>query len=123
MSADDPDFVAWEEHIVCHQRGSRVVNYYLKDADGNSVLAVLGTEKSVRHMLYVISGNFIKAYESKNFISPSTKWRAKRHVVDWLTSMTSKNRSGTISHNWICLKTFIYYCLGVNHMQAISCSL
>ncbi|XP_071725145.1 uncharacterized protein [Rutidosis leptorrhynchoides] len=93
MSVDDPTFVAWEEHIVCNERGNRVVHYYLKEADGNSVLAVLGTERSIRHMIYVIAEEFVKEYESKNFINPSTKWRARREVVEWLTSMTSKNHS------------------------------
>ncbi|KAG5252426.1 Agenet domain-containing protein / bromo-adjacent domain-containing [Salix suchowensis] len=93
MSANDDAFVAWEEHIICHERGSRVVHYHLKDTFGDLVLAVIGTERSIRHMAYVVSDEFLEAYGSNESINASTKWRARREVVDWLTSMVSNEGS------------------------------
>ncbi|XP_059624813.1 uncharacterized protein LOC132267922 [Cornus florida] len=90
MSVDSNAFVAWEEHIISQERGNRVVHFYLKDASGNLVLAVVGTERSIRHMIYVVSDEFLQAYESKGFITASTKWRARREVVDWLKSLLSE---------------------------------
>ncbi|GAU38962.1 hypothetical protein TSUD_378380 [Trifolium subterraneum] len=53
MSSDevDPVFVSWEEELICQERGNRVIHFYLRDMSGNSVLAVVGTERSVRHMM------------------------------------------------------------------------
>ncbi|KAJ7946423.1 putative Agenet domain-containing protein / bromo-adjacent domain-containing protein [Quillaja saponaria] len=90
MSASNPAFVEWEEHIICHEKGNRVIHFYLKDASGNSVLAVIGTERSIRHMMYVVSDEFLQAYGSKVSFTAS-KWRARREVVDWLTSVVSRH--------------------------------
>ncbi|KAJ0082777.1 hypothetical protein Patl1_09672 [Pistacia atlantica] len=92
MSKDTHGFVAWEEHIICHERGNRVVHFYLKDTFGDLVLAVVGTERSIRHMMYVVSDEFLNAYGSERFINASTKWRARREVVDWLSSLVVKCR-------------------------------
>ncbi|GAV59865.1 BAH domain-containing protein/Agenet domain-containing protein [Cephalotus follicularis] len=91
MSVNNPSFVAWQEHIVCQERGNRVVHFHLKDAYENLVLAVIGTERSIRHMIYVVSEEFVKAYGANGHINASTKWRARREVVDWLTSIVSNN--------------------------------
>lgn len=93
MSVDSHGFVAWEEHIICHERGNRVVHYYLKDAVGDLILAVVGTERSIRHMTYVVSHEFLQAYGSNESINATTKWRARREVVDWLTSMASQHQT------------------------------
>ncbi|KAK3218808.1 hypothetical protein Dsin_012778 [Dipteronia sinensis] len=94
MSANNPSFVSWEEHIIRHERGNRVVHFYLKDSFGDLVLAVVGTERSIRHMMYVVSDEFIHAYGygSSRFTNMSIKWRARREVVDWLTSVVSDCR-------------------------------
>ncbi|TKY72254.1 hypothetical protein E2542_SST00993 [Spatholobus suberectus] len=84
-------FVEWEEHVICQERGNRVIHFYLKDALGNSVLAVVGTERSVRHMMYVVPDHFLQAYGSTQPIN-ACKWRARREVVDWLTCLVSRNR-------------------------------
>ncbi|KAJ6749393.1 hypothetical protein OIU85_000074 [Salix viminalis] len=124
MPANDDAFVAWEEHIICHERGSRVVHYHLKDTFGDLVLAVIGTERSIRHMAYVVSDEFLEAYGSNESINASTKWRARREVVDWLTSMVSNEGSplhvsntwivGTLSIFWHDKKTGIslHFCYG-----------
>lgn len=92
MSANGHDFVSWEEHIICHERGSRLVHFYLKDKSGTLVLAVVGTERSIRHMMYVVSDEFVNVYGSEGSINASMKWRARREVVDWLTLLVSKWR-------------------------------
>lgn len=89
---DNHSFVEWEEHIECHERGNRVVHFYLKDVSGGSVLAVVGTERSVRHMTYVVSDVFMALPGIKKFVNACTKWRARREVVEWLTSLVSRHR-------------------------------
>ncbi|XP_054796068.1 uncharacterized protein LOC129301536 [Prosopis cineraria] len=91
MTMGNPVFVEWEEQIICQERGNRVTHFYLRDASGNSVLAVVGTERSIRHMMYVVSDEFLQAYGSRDIIS-GCKWRARREVVDWLTCLVSRNR-------------------------------
>ncbi|KAL1815299.1 hypothetical protein ACET3Z_017873 [Daucus carota] len=85
-----PYFIEWREEIVSKEWGNRVVHYYLKDVEGESVLAVVGTERSVRHMFYVVSDQFLSAYGAENSVYAGYKWRARREVVNWLTSMLSK---------------------------------
>ncbi|KAL3508386.1 hypothetical protein ACH5RR_027787 [Cinchona calisaya] len=83
-------FVEWKEQFVSKERGNRVVHYFLKDSSGESVLAVVGTERSVRHMFYVVSEEFLNAYGAENFVHAGFRWRSRREVVNWLTSMLSK---------------------------------
>ncbi|XP_006657942.1 uncharacterized protein LOC102707787 [Oryza brachyantha] len=87
---DGPEFVRWREDFVSQERGSRVVHYYLEDAAGVSHLAVVGTERSLRHMLYVVSEDFREAKGCGGVDGGSgvfaRKWRSRREVVDWLTS-------------------------------------
>lgn len=90
MAGNDHNFVAWEEHILCHERGRRVVHYFLKGLSGDLVLAVIGTERSIRHMMYVVSDDFLRAFGSEGSVNACTKWRARREVVEWLTSLVSK---------------------------------
>lgn len=92
MSENNYNFVGWEENIICQERGNRVVHFYLKEASGSLVLAVVGTERSIRHMMYVVSDEFVKAYGFLGSTNANTKWRSRREVVDWLQSMVSMNR-------------------------------
>ncbi|KAF3792538.1 hypothetical protein EJ110_NYTH08438 [Nymphaea thermarum] len=81
-------FVDWEEIFVSNDKGSRVVHYYLKDSHGNSDLAVVGREKSLRHMVYTVPSQFLRLADVHGFQpSSSLKWRSKREVVDWLSSL------------------------------------
>ncbi|GJN11075.1 hypothetical protein PR202_ga29240 [Eleusine coracana subsp. coracana] len=85
---DGPEFVRWREEFVSQERGSRVVHYYLEDAAGGSHLAVVGTERSLRHMLYVVSEDFRAAQGCDGVDGgPARKWRSRREVVDWLASL------------------------------------
>ena len=76
MSESLPDFVEWREQYINQERGSRLVHYYLEDSSGESYLAVVGAERSLRHMLYVSSSELCQA---------SGGGRGGR-LSDWLTS-------------------------------------
>ncbi|OAY80782.1 hypothetical protein ACMD2_07072 [Ananas comosus] len=89
MGESCPEFVKWREEFVSQERGSRVVHYYLEDSSGGSHLAVVGTERSLRHMLYVVSEEFYRTYASEKLVVSSLKWRSRREVVDWLASFLS----------------------------------
>ncbi|KAH9625700.1 hypothetical protein KSS87_015139 [Heliosperma pusillum] len=92
MAENEVFFVEWMEEFVSQERGSRVVHYLLKDSEGNSVLAVVGTERSLRHMVYVVAEEFLSYSCTDNTIQAGFKWRSRREVVDWLTSMLSKQQ-------------------------------
>ncbi|XP_073297218.1 uncharacterized protein [Primulina huaijiensis] len=83
-------FVEWKEEYVSKERGNRVVHYFLKGNSGESVLAVVGTERSVRHMFYVVSEEFLSVHGPENLVHAGFRWRSRREVVNWLTSMLSK---------------------------------
>ncbi|KAM7492770.1 hypothetical protein LguiA_035691 [Lonicera macranthoides] len=90
MAASGQCFVEWKEQYVSKEKGNRVVHYFLKDSSGESVVAVVGTERSVRHMFYVVSEEFLNAHGAENSIRAGYRWRSRREVVNWLTSMLSK---------------------------------
>ncbi|CAA2995718.1 duf724 domain-containing 3 [Olea europaea subsp. europaea] len=90
MAATEHYFVEWKEQYMSKERGNRVVHYFLKDNSGESILAVVGTERSVRHMFYVVSEEFLNAHGAKNSVHAGFRWRSRREVVNWLTSMLSK---------------------------------
>ncbi|KAM1112973.1 hypothetical protein ACFX13_046631 [Malus domestica] len=83
-------FVEWKEHFVSQEMGNRVVHYFLKHSSGESILAVVGTERSVRHMFYVVSEEFLQVHGIESSNSANFKRRSRREVVDWLTFMLSK---------------------------------
>ncbi|XP_024022152.1 uncharacterized protein LOC21393879 [Morus notabilis] len=99
MPGNDHGFVAWEEHILCHERGNRVVHYFLKDSSEDLVLAVIGTERSIRHMMYVVAEEFVQAYGPLGSVNACTKWRARREVVEWLTSLVSRRCPEELSNS------------------------
>ncbi|KAI3703070.1 hypothetical protein L6452_28825 [Arctium lappa] len=90
MAASGQSFVEWKEEFVSKERGKRVVHYFLKEKSGESVLAVVGTERSVRHMLYVVAEEFLRVNEPNRLVNAAHRWRSRREVVNWLTSMLSK---------------------------------
>lgn len=93
-------YTRWEEVVVSTDKGKREVHYYLKDSCGNSDLAVVGRERSLRHMTYETVDEFLR---SCHLESPSPhcspladgsmplKWKTRREVVDWLSSFISGN--------------------------------
>lgn len=52
-SPGEGQFDSYEERFVSLERHQRVVHYYLK-RHGRETLAVVGTEKSPRHLNYVV---------------------------------------------------------------------
>lgn len=90
MTVNSRCFVEWKEQFVSQERGNRVVHYYLKDSTGDSVLAVVGTERSLRHMFYVVAEEFLEICAKEGTFPAGFKWRSRREVVDWLTSTLSK---------------------------------
>lgn len=124
MSSDeiDPVFVSWEEQVICQERGNRVIHFYLRHVSGDSVLAVVGTERSVRHMMYVVPQQFLQAYGS---INVTYKWRARREVVDWLNHLVLKNQSRRAGNFCLILMCFDdlfvkNYCLWI-HVYVLNC--
>ncbi|VFQ82391.1 unnamed protein product [Cuscuta campestris] len=89
MSGKDRAFVAWEEKNVSQEKGNRLVHYYLKDSVGCSLLAVVGTERSARHMIYAISEEFLDYQDCRNTPFADKRWRTRRELVEWLVSMVS----------------------------------
>lgn len=88
-------FVDWEEQFISHDRGSRIVHYYLKDRHGQNSLAVVGTERSLRHMVYVVRDEFLPLAGLDKTATSAFKWRARREVVEWLQTLLTKTRSNS----------------------------
>lgn len=91
MSGEHGAFVAWEEKIISEEKGNRIIYYYLKDTVGGSLLAVVGRERSIRHMTYTISEEFLDYYRCWNAPIAGTRWRARRDVVEWLISLVPRH--------------------------------
>ncbi|XP_019176883.1 PREDICTED: uncharacterized protein LOC109172190 [Ipomoea nil] len=91
MSGEYRAFVAWEEKFIAEEKGSRIIHYYLKDTVGGSLLAVVGRERSIRHITYTVSGEFLDYYRCWNAPIAGTKWRARRDVVEWLISLVPRH--------------------------------
>ncbi|KAL2347572.1 hypothetical protein Fmac_001572 [Flemingia macrophylla] len=81
-SSEKSVYVSWEEVFVSSDKGRREVHYLLKRRVGGSDLAVVGKEKSLRHMSY--------RYVIRNAsFGPYFKLKSRREVVDWLDSVVS----------------------------------
>ncbi|KAL3643081.1 hypothetical protein CASFOL_013896 [Castilleja foliolosa] len=90
MAVNERYFVEWKEQYVSKERGNRVVHYFLKDNSGELILSVVGTERSVRHMFYVVAEEFLSVRGADSSVQAGFRWRSRREVVNWLTSMLSK---------------------------------
>lgn len=80
---------AWEERVVSKERGSRIVHYTLRDSTTNSLLAVVGIEKSRNHMIYSVTEDYLRVFGSTEAVHSGTKWKARKDVVEFLMSITS----------------------------------
>lgn len=87
--ADNQVRKVWEECIVIAEKGSRIVHYILRDTAGNSLLAVVGTERSVRHMIYTVSADYLRVFGSMGTVNAQTRWRTRAEVVSWLSSLVA----------------------------------
>ncbi|KAE9615396.1 hypothetical protein Lal_00048132 [Lupinus albus] len=84
-------YVRWEEVFVSSEKGRRVVHYFLKRRSGDSDLAVIGKEKSLRHMHY--------RYAMRNpSLGPYLKLKSRREVIEWLDSIVSDSSAEDVSH-------------------------
>ncbi|KAF5205103.1 Agenet domain containing protein [Thalictrum thalictroides] len=92
FAANVGGFLEWKEVFISQVKDSRVVHYYFTDTAGNSILAVVGTERSLRHMVYVVADEFYQLYGTERNITAGFKWRSKREVVEWLTSSLLASR-------------------------------
>ncbi|KAG6420878.1 hypothetical protein SASPL_117422 [Salvia splendens] len=81
---------AWEECVVVPERGSRIVHYKLKDNIGNSVVAVVGRERCINHMVYTVSEDYLRVFGSTGGVYAGKKWQARREVVDWLITVVAR---------------------------------
>ncbi|KAK4398835.1 hypothetical protein Sango_1359000 [Sesamum angolense] len=75
---------AWEERVISQEKGSRIVHYLLRDSTGNSLLAVVGAERSVNHMIYSVTEDFLRVFGSRNAVHAGTRWKARKDVVECL---------------------------------------
>ncbi|KAF8410852.1 hypothetical protein HHK36_003389 [Tetracentron sinense] len=110
MSVKSHGFVEWEEKFVSQERGNRVVHYFLKDSAGSSVLAVVGTERSLWRMHYVVSEEFLQVYGSEKEVKACFKWRSRREVVAWLTlwlSKLSSPRDRSSKARWTSVRSLV----------------
>lgn len=80
------EYVSWEEVFVSSDKGRREVHYFLKRRDGASDLAVIGKEKSLRHMSYHYAIRDRALLPSSSSLS---KLKSRREVVDWLNFIVS----------------------------------
>uniref|UniRef100_A0A0A9ELF4 Uncharacterized protein n=1 Tax=Arundo donax TaxID=35708 RepID=A0A0A9ELF4_ARUDO len=87
----------WEEEVVSNDRGRRLVHYFLRGPGGERELAVVGRERSPRHMSYAVQGRFLRSLAAAAGAGAGAgadggvprKWRSRREVVDWLSSLVS----------------------------------
>lgn len=98
-SSSQRRFVDWEERFVSNERGFRVVHYLLRDRLGTQWLAVVGTERSLRHMVYVVCDEFLHVAGLDKSTTSGYKWRARREVVDWLSSFLIESRASDANYS------------------------
>ncbi|KAK7275236.1 hypothetical protein RIF29_16345 [Crotalaria pallida] len=90
-TAATTSYVSWEEVFVSSNKGRREIHYVLKRRNGDSDLAVIGKEKSLRHISY--------RYVLKDpSMGPFWKLKSRREVVDWLESIVSDSSAKDGSH-------------------------
>ena len=65
-------------------KGRREVHYYLKRIGGGSDLAVIGKEKSLRHMSYYYA---IRNRSLLLSLKPPLKLKSRREVIYWFSSI------------------------------------
>lgn len=79
-------YVSWEEVNVSTDKGRREIRYYLKRIDGGLDLAIVGKEKSLRHMSYHYA---VRNRSILSAMGPSSKLKSRREVIYWLNSIVS----------------------------------
>lgn len=90
--------ITWERHET--NSSPRKVHYTLRNSAGNSIIAVKGGHKknSGRHMIYSVTWVYLYVFGSSSTVCEGTKWRRRRDVENFLTSITSTIPASSI--NW-----------------------
>lgn len=93
--SDNPDRVrrGWEERVISHAKGRRIVHYILRDTTRNSLLAVVGIERSINHMVYTPNRDYLHAFGYTRKVHAGTRWKSRKDVVRFLRSVTSPGGS------------------------------
>ncbi|KAK1403159.1 hypothetical protein POM88_002764 [Heracleum sosnowskyi] len=84
-------YEAWLERTISEVKGHHVIHFYLASTSANPLLVVVGTEKSDRHFVYVVSEDFLKVFGSSPAINAQTKWTSGSSVMEWLKSLVRKD--------------------------------
>ncbi|CAL1408244.1 unnamed protein product [Linum trigynum] len=84
--SEEAMYVSWEEVSATSDTGRAEVRYYLRRKDGGTDLAVVGKEKSLRHVSYRYGNRIRSLFDS---MGPLLKLRTRHEVIDWLNSIVS----------------------------------
>ncbi|KAL3643302.1 hypothetical protein CASFOL_014117 [Castilleja foliolosa] len=95
MSSNQVERV-WEERVISDQY-QRIVHYYLVDTTPNQLFAVVGIEKSRRHMTYSPTEDYLRVFGSTSTVHAGTRWKSRKNVVEFLSSIATQG--GPIFHN------------------------
>lgn len=96
-SAASSGYEAWEEVAVSTDRGRREVHFFLRRRDGAKDLAVVGRERTLRHMSYHCALRSRSAIGLGDYALVSSL-KSRREVVDWLNSVI-QGRSSEQQHH------------------------
>ncbi|KAL6520467.1 hypothetical protein OROHE_017055 [Orobanche hederae] len=80
---------AWEERVISQEKDNRIVHYHLVDTTANSLLVVVGTERSRRHITYTVTEDFLRVLGSTSTAHAGTRWKSRKDVVEFLSSIAS----------------------------------
>ncbi|KAK6124770.1 hypothetical protein DH2020_041491 [Rehmannia glutinosa] len=87
--SDNQVLRAWEERVISQEKDNRIVHYLLVDSTGNQLLAVVGIERSRRHIIYSVTEDFLRVFGSTSTVHAGTRWKSRKDVVECLSSITS----------------------------------
>ncbi|KAG8385856.1 hypothetical protein BUALT_Bualt03G0088700 [Buddleja alternifolia] len=78
---------AWEERVISREKGNRIVHYLIRDTNANCFLAVVGVERSIRHMTYSVTEDFLRVFGSTCTVHAGTRWTSRKNVAEFLRSV------------------------------------
>lgn len=62
-------------------------------------------------MMYIVAEEFVQAYGPLGSVNACTKWRARREVVEWLTSLVSRRFPEELSSTFSLLYNAVFFIL------------
>ncbi|GFQ01683.1 hypothetical protein PHJA_002312200 [Phtheirospermum japonicum] len=87
----------WEECKIHDKKDHRIVHYHLVDTTPNSLLAVVGIERSRKHMTYSATKYFLQVFGSTSTVHAGNRWKSRKDVAEFISSINS--RGGPIFDN------------------------